>query len=67
MAGLLVAGAFAVTFVGFGSASTFSASVESLNDFGASRRSVSVVFSLAAFLCFCLGASSAGDGYVRGA
>jgi MFS family permease len=48
--------AFAVTFVGFGSAYTFSAFVESLQrDFGASRGSVSLVFSLAGFLYFGLG------------
>src|SRR5689334_6591959 len=40
---LVVAGAFAVTFVGFGSAYTFSAFVGSLQqEFGASRGSVSV-------------------------
>jgi OFA family oxalate/formate antiporter-like MFS transporter len=47
----VVAAAFAVTFVGFGSAYTFSAFIESLQrDFGASRGSVSLVFSLAGFL-----------------
>jgi MFS family permease len=52
----VVAGAFAVTFVGFGSAYTFSAFVESLQrDFAASRGSVSLVFSLAGFLYFSLG------------
>ena len=52
----MVAGAFAVTFVGFGSAYTFSAFVESLQrDFAASRGSVSLVFSLAGFLYFGLG------------
>lgn len=52
----VVAGAFAVTFVGFGCAYTFSAFVESLQrDFAASRGSVSVVFSLAGFLYFGLG------------
>jgi MFS transporter, OFA family, oxalate/formate antiporter len=56
---LVVAGAFAVTFVGFGSAYTFSAFVESLQrDFGASRGSVSLVFSLAGFLYFGLGVVS---------
>ena len=50
---LVVAAAFAVTFVGFGCAYTFSAFVESLQrDFGASRGSVSLVFSLAGFLYF---------------
>jgi MFS family permease len=53
---LVVAAAFAVTFVGFGSAYTFSAFVEPLQrDFGASRGSVSLVFSLAGFLYFGLG------------
>ncbi len=52
----VVAGAFAITFVGFGSAYTFSAFVGSLQkDFGASRGSVSLVFSLAGFLYFGLG------------
>jgi OFA family oxalate/formate antiporter-like MFS transporter len=52
----VVAGAFAVTFVGFGSAYTFSAFVESLQrDFAASRGSVSLVFSLAGVLYFGLG------------
>lgn len=52
----VVAAAFAVTFVGFGSAYTFSAFVESLqNEFAASRGSVSLVFSLAGFLYFGLG------------
>src|SRR5437764_8586351 len=53
---LVVAAAFAVTFVGFGSAYTFSAFVGSLQqDFAASRGSVSLVFSLAGFLYFALG------------
>ena len=52
----VVTAAFAVTFVGFGSAYTFSAFVEPLqHDFGASRGSVSLVFSLAGFLYFGLG------------
>jgi MFS family permease len=52
----VVAAAFAVTFVGFGSAYTFSAFVDSLqSDFGASRGSVALVFSLAGFLYFGLG------------
>src|SRR5882672_3695627 len=56
---LVVAGAFAVTFVGLGSAYTFSAFVGSLQrDFGASRGSVSLVFSLAGFLYFGLGIAS---------
>jgi MFS family permease len=52
----VVIGAFAVTFVGFGCAYTFSAFVEPLQrEFGASRGSVSLVFSLAGFLYFSLG------------
>jgi MFS family permease len=52
----VVLAAFAVTFFGFGSAYTFSAFVEPLQrDFGASRGSVSLVFSLAGFLYFGLG------------
>ncbi len=49
--GFVVTAAFAITFVGFGSAYAFSAFVASLQqDFGASRGSVSLVFSLAGFL-----------------
>ena len=52
----VVAAAFAITFLGFGSAYTFSAFLEQLQrDFGASRGSVSLVFSLAGFLYFGLG------------
>ncbi len=52
----VVAAAFTVTFVGFGSAYTFSAFVDSLQrEFAASRGSVSLVFSLAGFLYFGLG------------
>src|SRR5215470_4213224 len=52
----VVAAAFAITFIGFGSAYTFSAFLGSLeHDFGASRGSVSLVFSLAGFLYFALG------------
>src|ERR1700691_5231189 len=55
----VVAAAFAVTFVGFGSAYTFSAFLPSLqHDFAASRGSVSLVFSLAGFLYFALGVIS---------
>jgi OFA family oxalate/formate antiporter-like MFS transporter len=55
----VVAGTFAVTFVGFGCAYAFSAFVASLQqDFAASRGSVSLVFSLAGFLYFALGAVS---------
>ena len=53
---LVVAGAFAVTFIGFGSAYSFSAFLEPLQaDFDASRGSVSLVFSLAGFLYFGFG------------
>jgi MFS family permease len=53
---LVVAGAFAVTFVGFGSAYSFSAFLIPLqHDFAASRGSVSLVFSLAGFFYFGLG------------
>ena len=52
----VVAGAFVVSFVGFGSAYTFSAFIESLQrDFAASRGSVALVFSVAGFLYFALG------------
>jgi MFS family permease len=52
----VVAAAFAITFLGFGSAYTFSAFLEQLQrDFSASRGSVSLVFSLAGFLYFGLG------------
>jgi OFA family oxalate/formate antiporter-like MFS transporter len=55
----VVAAAFAVTFVGFGSAYTFSAFVGALqNEFAASRGSVSLVFSLAGFLYFGFGVLS---------
>jgi MFS family permease len=53
---IVVAGGFTVTFVGFGCVYSFSAFIESLQqDFGASRGSVSLVFSLAGFLYFALG------------
>lgn len=56
---LVVAAGFAVTFVGFGCVYSFSAFIESLqHDFGATRGSVSLVFSLAGFLYFGLGAVS---------
>src|SRR5947207_7511959 len=52
----VVTAAFAITFLGFGSAYTFSAFLEQLQQaFGASRGSVSLVFSLAGFLYFALG------------
>ncbi|MBZ9726322.1 MFS transporter [Mesorhizobium sp. CO1-1-11] len=56
---LVVAAAFIVTFIGFGSAYTFSSFIAPLQqEFGASRGSVSLVFSLAAFLYFSLGTVS---------
>jgi MFS family permease len=56
---LVVAAGFAVTFVGFGCAYSFTAFIDSFErDFGASRGSVSAVFSLAAFLYFGLGSVS---------
>ena len=55
----VVAGTFAVTFVGFGCAYTFSAFLPSLqHDFAASRGSISLVFSFAGFLYFALGVVS---------
>ena len=52
----IVAAAFAVTLLGFGSAYTFSAFLKPLEqEFGASRGEVSLVFSLAGFLYFALG------------
>lgn len=55
----VVAAAFVVTFIGFGSAYTFSPFVSSLQqEFGASRGSVSLVFSFAGFLYFGLGVIS---------
>jgi MFS family permease len=55
----VVAAAFTMTLVGFGSAYTFSAFLDSLQrEFAASRGSVSLVFSLAGFLYFALGVIS---------
>ncbi|HVF18184.1 MAG TPA: MFS transporter [Steroidobacteraceae bacterium] len=55
----VVGAAFVVTFIGFGIAYTFSAFIAPLEaEFGASRGSVSLVFSLAGFLYFALGALS---------
>jgi MFS family permease len=52
----VVAAAFAVTFVDFGCAYSFSAFVAPLQqDFGISRGSVSLVFSLAGFVYFSFG------------
>jgi OFA family oxalate/formate antiporter-like MFS transporter len=55
---LVVAGAFTVTFVGFGCVYSFSAFESLEHDFGGSRGSVSLVFSLAGFLYFGLGSLS---------
>ncbi len=53
---IVVAAAFVLTFIGFGSAYSFSAFLGPLqNEFDASRGSVSLVFSLAGFLYFGLG------------
>jgi len=55
----VVAAAFAITLVGFGSAYTFSTFLGSFeHEFSASRGSVSLVFSLAGFLYFGLGVVS---------
>lgn len=52
----VVAAAFAIMFVGFGSAYTFSAFLQPLQrEFGASRGSVSLVFALSGFLYFGFG------------
>lgn len=56
---IVVGGAFAVMFVIFGAAYTFTAFFGSLQrEFAASRASVSLVFSIAGFLYFSLGAIS---------
>jgi MFS family permease len=56
---IVVAGAFGVMFVCFGSAYSFAAFFEPLQlEFAASRGALSLVFSLAAFLYFVLGAPS---------
>jgi len=55
----VVAGAFAITFLGFGSAYTFSVFLTPLQrEFGAARGAVSLVFALAGFLYFGLGVIS---------
>ena len=55
----VVAGTFAVTFVGFGCAYSFSAFLLPLqHDFAASRGSISLVFSIAGFFYFVLGVIS---------
>jgi len=56
---IVVAAAFAVTFVGFGSAYSFSAFMAPLAaEFGGSRAAISFAFSFAGFLYFGLGAIS---------
>ena len=55
----VVAAGFLVTFVSFGCVYSFSAFIDSLQrDFGATRGSVSLVFSLAGFLYFAVGSVS---------
>jgi OFA family oxalate/formate antiporter-like MFS transporter len=55
----VVAGTFAITFIGFGNAYSFGAFLPSLqHDFAASRGSVSLVFAIAGFLYFALGVIS---------
>jgi MFS family permease len=55
----VVVGAFIVMFMGFGAAYCFGSFFHALRDeFGATRREVSLVFSLTAFLYFLLGAVS---------
>lgn len=56
---VIVAAAFTVMLLGFGSAYTFSVFAEPLQrDFGASRAAISFIFSLAGFFYFALGALS---------
>lgn len=56
---IVVAAAFAVTFVGFGSAYSFSAFMAPLAvEFGGSRAAIAFAFSFAGFLYFGLGAIS---------
>lgn len=56
---IVVAAAFAITFVGFGCAYSFSAFMTPLEaEFGASRAAIAFVFSFAGFLYFGLGAIS---------
>lgn len=56
---IVIAAAFAITFLGFGSAYTFGAFFASFEHaFSASQGSVSLVFSLAGFLYFGLGGLS---------
>jgi MFS transporter, OFA family, oxalate/formate antiporter len=56
---VIVAAAFTIMLLGFGCAYTFSVFVQPLQrNFGASRGSISLIFSLAGFLYFALGAVS---------
>ena len=56
---VVVAGVFVVLFMGFGAAYSFGAFFHSLRDeFGATRREVSLVFALTGFVYFSLGAIS---------
>jgi MFS transporter, OFA family, oxalate/formate antiporter len=56
---LIVAAVFAVTFLGFGSAYTFSSFFQPLQlEFGAARGSVALVFAIAGFLYFIVGVIS---------
>jgi MFS transporter, OFA family, oxalate/formate antiporter len=53
---VVVAAAFVITFIGFGSAYTFSAFVQPLQrELGASRGSVALVFALSGFIYFSFG------------
>ncbi len=56
---IVVAAAFSITFVGFGSAYSFSAFMAPLQaEFGGSRAELALAFSIAGFLYFALGAVS---------
>lgn len=56
---VVVAGAFLVMFMGFGAAYSFGAFFHSLRDeFGATRREISLIFALTGFIYFGLGAIS---------
>ena len=55
----VVAGAFVVMFMGFGAAYSFGAFFHSLRDeFGATRREISLIFAITGFLYFTLGVIS---------
>ncbi len=56
---VVVAGAFVVMLMGFGAAYSFGAFFQSLRDeFGATRREVSLIFAITGFIYFGLGAVS---------